>query len=110
MKSLPRSDSDEDYRPGNSIKRIKREPLPSPPAYNALALVHDELPENVATVNDPNHGFNTIVDAMPAEHQEEVRRGLLRMHSDERKNFIEAEQTRVANNILISLKQHQKRP
>lgn len=109
MKSLTRHvDSDEDYLPGSSIKRIKREPLPSPPAYNALDLVHD-VPQNAA-VTDPNHGFNTIVDAMPVEHQEEVRRGLLRMHSDERKNFIEAEQERMASNLLISLKQHQKRP
>merc|ERR1712156_302685 len=110
MKPIQRADSDEDYYPGNSVKRIKREPLPSPPAYNALALVHDDVPQNAASVTDPNHGFNTIVDAMPAEHQEEVRRGLLRMHSDERKNFIEAEQERMASNILISLKQHQKRP
>ena len=107
MKALPRSDSDEDYRPGNSIKRIKREPHPSPPPYNALALVHDAP---MSSVTDPNHGFNTIVDAMPLQHQDEVRRGLLRMHSDERKNFIEAEQERMASNLLISLKQHQKRP
>ena len=100
MKQSRNVDSDEDYVPG---KRIKREPVSSPPP--AFIELHEQ--HSLAT----NASFNRLVDMAPVDKQDEVRAQLLRMHSSERNNFIAQEQERFWSNLQTSLKfHHQPRP
>ena len=97
-------DSDDDYVPAigwTGVKRVKREPVASPPPYIELQEQH---------VVDTNASFNRLVELAPAEKQDEVRAQLLRMHSSERKNFIDQEKERAWTSLQTSLKFHQPQP